>query len=96
MTIKKTEYLKLGLYEENDNIIVSGTPLKRAKTFTYLGSTLTNDGNCEHDVKARISSAWTKWRSLTGVLCDKRMPNKLKGKLYRTVARPAMMYGSEC
>ena len=75
---------------------MSGTPLRRAKKFKYLGSTLTTDGNCEHDVKARISSGWMKWRSSTGVLCDKRMPNKLKGKLYRTVVRPAMMFGSQC
>ena len=27
---------------------------------------------------------------------NKRMPNKLKGKVYRAVVRPSMMYGSEC
>ena len=30
-----------------------------------------------------------------GVLCDKRMPVGLKGKVYRTVVRPAIMYGPE-
>jgi hypothetical protein len=24
------------------------------------------------------------WRKLTGVLCDKNMPVKIKGKIYRT------------
>ena len=28
-------------------------------------------------------------------MCDKRMPMKLKGKVYRTVIRPVLMYGSE-
>uniref|UniRef100_A0A8D9A949 Endonuclease-reverse transcriptase n=1 Tax=Cacopsylla melanoneura TaxID=428564 RepID=A0A8D9A949_9HEMI len=31
----------------------------------------------------------------TGVLCDKRMNLKMKGKVYKTVVRPAMMYGAE-
>jgi len=30
------------------------------------------------------------------VLCDKRMPVGLKGKVYHMVVRPAVLYGSEC
>ena len=29
-------------------------------------------------------------------MCDKRMPKTLKGKVYKTMIRPVMMYGSEC
>ena len=37
-----------------------------------------------------------KWRQASGVLCDKRVPQKLKGKFYRTAIRPATLYGAEC
>ena len=30
------------------------------------------------------------------VLCDKRVPQKLKGRFYRTAIQPAMSYGVEC
>ena len=30
------------------------------------------------------------------MLCDKKVPPKLKGKFYRVVVRPAMLYGAEC
>ncbi|KAM1096920.1 hypothetical protein ACFX19_014649 [Malus domestica] len=37
-----------------------------------------------------------KWKSASGVLCDRRMPLKLKGKFYVTAKRSAMLYGTEC
>ena len=39
---------------------------------------------------------WQKWKSASGVLCDKRVPLGLKGKVYRTVVRPVVLYGAEC
>ena len=29
------------------------------------------------------------------ILCDRRISLRVKGKLYETVVRPAMMYGAE-
>lgn len=36
-----------------------------------------------------------KWRQASGILCDKKVPQKLKDKFYRTAVRPAMLYGAE-
>ena len=30
------------------------------------------------------------------VVCDRKMPVELKGKVFKTIIRPAMTYGSEC
>ena len=38
---------------------------------------------------------WNAWRKLSGALCDKKMNARLKGKVYKTAVRPAMIYGSE-
>ncbi|KAH1206129.1 Craniofacial development protein 2 [Glycine max] len=55
-----------------------------------------DDGEIEGDVNHRIQAGWMKWRKASGVLCDAKVPIKLKGKFYRTAIRPAILYGTEC
>jgi hypothetical protein len=47
------------------------------------------------DVKHRIKCGIMKWREMLDILCDKRIPMRLKNTFYRRVVRP-MLYGSEC
>ena len=49
----------------------------------------------ETEIAKRVGAGWMNWKKCSGVLCDKKMPVKLKGKVYRTVVRPAMLYGAE-
>jgi len=72
-----------------------GKSLKQVENLRYLGSVIHAQGESEEDIKARIAAAWKKWKELTGVLCDRRMPSAVKGKAYRTVVRPVLTYGSE-
>nr|GEU36049.1 hypothetical protein [Tanacetum cinerariifolium] len=53
-------------------------------------------GRIDDDVAHRIRAGWTKWRATSGVLCDWRIPLKLKGKFYKVAIRPYMLYCSEC
>ena len=48
----------------------------------------------ETEIAKRVAAARRNWKRCSGVLCDKRMPVKLKGKVYRIVVRPAMLYGA--
>ncbi|EYC10962.1 hypothetical protein Y032_0053g2394 [Ancylostoma ceylanicum] len=70
--------------DEPSTIQVDENDLRRTDYFTYLGSTLSADGNL---VVARANAAWLKWRSMTGVLCDKNIPDRFKSKVYRAVVR---------
>ena len=40
---------------------------------------LQRDGDIDEDVSHRIKAGWMKWRQASGVLCDKKVPQKLKG-----------------
>jgi hypothetical protein len=68
----------------------------KKETFRYLGSMLQKDGDIDEDVRHRISVGWLKWRQASGILCDKKVPQKLKGKFHRMVICAAMLYGAEC
>ena len=37
-----------------------------------------------------------KWKEVSGVMCDRKMPVELKDTVFKTIIRPAMTYGSEC
>ena len=91
---KNTEYL--GCNEHQDaEIHLQGETVKRVKIFTYLGSTFAEDGELGVEVTHRVQSGWKNWKTVSGVLCDRRMNVKIKGKVYRTVVRPSLMYGVE-
>ncbi|CAG5043572.1 unnamed protein product [Parnassius apollo] len=64
--------------------------VERTDNFRYLGSVRDASGDSDRDIKARISAAWAKWREVTGVICDPKMPVKLKGQVYKTIIRPVL------
>ena len=95
----KTEYMRCTHHdqdrEQRVEVRLDGEVIKSVDGFKYLGSTITVDCSEEREVTRRIQAGWKNWREVSGVLCDRRMPVKLKGKVYKTVVRPAMMYGME-
>ncbi|KAG5611191.1 hypothetical protein H5410_022472, partial [Solanum commersonii] len=70
--------------------------IPKRESFKYLGSVIQGSGDIDDDVTHHIGVAWMKWRLASGVLCDKKIPSRLKGKFYRVVVRPALLYGAEC
>ena len=91
----KTEYLSVGSVDDGEGLELQGEKVKKTKNFKYLGSTVSNDGRCEEEVRRRIQAGWMSWRKVSGVLCDRKLSAKVKGKLYKSVVRPIIIYGME-
>ena len=46
-------------------------------------------------MKKRVQAGWNGWRRTPGVVCDRRVPARVKAKVYKVAVRPAMLYGLE-
>ena len=63
--------------------------------FCYLEDRVNAGGGCEAAVTARARISWVKFRECGKLLNSKRFSLKLKGMVYRSCVRLAMLYGSE-
>ncbi|KAK3526680.1 hypothetical protein QTP70_031470, partial [Hemibagrus guttatus] len=91
----KTEYMCVNEREGSGTVRLQGEEVKKVQEFKYLGSTVQSNGECGKEVKKRVQAGWNGWRKVWGVLCDQKISARIKGKVYRTVVRPAMLYGLE-
>ncbi|VDM77106.1 unnamed protein product [Strongylus vulgaris] len=80
LNTKKTEYMEVG-GQTPEKIYIDGKPIKKTSTFTYLGNCISGEGSLRDEISARTKASWMKWRTFTGVLCDKRMPVQLKSHI---------------
>ncbi|KAK3528635.1 hypothetical protein QTP70_006349 [Hemibagrus guttatus] len=91
----KTEYMCVNEREGSGTVRLQGEEVKKVEEFKYLGSTVQSNGECGKEVKKRVQAGWNGWRKVSGVLCDRKISARIKGKVYRTVLRPTMLYGLE-
>jgi hypothetical protein len=82
------EYMKCNFNattQAKGDVRLDGQVVPKKDTFRYLGSMLQKNEDIDEDVSHRIKAGWLKLRQASGVLCDARVPLKLKGKFYKTV-----------
>ena len=91
----KTQFMEFS-FEQNaqgnrPHVQILGEEDESVTHFKYLGTSIEEEGGMETDIAKRVGAGWMNWKKCSGVLCDV----KLKGKVYRTVVIPAMLYGAE-
>ncbi|XP_016461338.1 uncharacterized protein LOC107784688 [Nicotiana tabacum] len=96
----KTEYMECkfsnGTQEGDMEVKLDTQVVPKRGSFKYLGSIIQGNKEIDEEVTHRIRAGWMKWRLIFGVLCDKNVPLRLKGKFYKVVIRPTLLYGAEC
>ena len=92
---RKTEYMCVNERQVNGTVKMQGEEVAKVEDFKYLGSTVQSNGECGREVKKRVQAGWNGWRRMSGVIGDRRVPARVKGKVYKVAVRPAMLYGLE-
>jgi hypothetical protein len=83
----KTKYMRCDFSattQDEGDVRLDGQVVPKKDTFHYLGSMLQKNGDIDDDASHRIKAGWLKWHQASSVLCDPKVPLKLKGKFYRT------------
>ena len=79
----------------NGTVNMQGEEVVKVEDFKYLGSTVQCNGECRREGKKRVCAGWNGWIRIPGVIYDRRVPARVKGKVYKVVVRSAMLYGLE-
>ncbi|XP_063588601.1 uncharacterized protein LOC134765750 [Penaeus indicus] len=90
---KEREYLNMGEDTAEGIIKLGEDEVPRVREFKYLRSTVQEDAGSNREVQERIQAGWNDWRKVTGIVCDRRVAEKVKGKIHNVMVRPAMLYG---
>ncbi|KAL4084186.1 hypothetical protein QTP88_028016 [Uroleucon formosanum] len=95
----KTEYLTVSRnsrdYGLGQHIELEGHIFKKVSQFKYLGSIITQDNELKTEVSSRIQLANKGYYGLEKVLKSRTLSKNLKIRMYMTLLRPIVMYGSE-
>ena len=95
INVEKTEVLHIGYQREELDIELEGKKLTQGDSFVYLGGAVCGDGKTEREVRRRVQAGANAWRAAEGVMADRRISKRLKGKVMSTCVTPACLYGTE-
>ena len=78
-----------------DLVLENGEVIEGVGQFCYLGDVLNGEGGSSMASINRVRSGWKKFRELSGMLTNKKVALRLKGRVYAACVRSGMLYGSE-
>ena len=74
---------------------IDGKTMEKVIDFIFLGSKITADGDCSHEIKRRLLLRRTVMTNLDSILKSRDITLPTKVHLVKAVAFPVVMYGCE-
>ena len=75
---------------------IDGETVETVSDFIFLGSKITADGDCSHEIKRRLLLGRKAMTNLDSVLKSRDITLPTKARLVKAMVFPVVMYGCEC
>ena len=75
---------------------IDGETVETVSDFTFLGSKITADGDCNHEIKGRLLLGRKVMTDLDSILKSRHITLPTKVRLVKAMIFPVVMYGCEC
>ena len=97
---RETVGLKLNIQENEDHGIcpitsweIDGETVETVSDFIFLGSKITADGDCSHEVKRSLLLGWKVMTNLDSILKSRGITLSTNVRLVKAMVFPVVMYG---
>ena len=74
---------------------IDGETVQRVADFIFLGSKITADGDCSHEIKRHLLLGRKVMTNLDNILQSRDITLPTKGHLVKAMVFPVVMYGCE-
>ena len=74
---------------------IDGETMKTVRDFIFLGSKITADGNCSHEIKRHLLLGRKTMTNLDSILKSRDITLPKKARLVKAMVFPVVMYGYE-
>ena len=92
LNIQKTKIIASGPITSWE---IDGETVDIVADFIFLGSKITADGDCSHEIKRRLLPGWKAMTNLDSILKSRDITLPTKVHLVKAMALPVVMYGCE-
>ena len=74
---------------------IDGETMETVTDFTFLGSKITADGDCSHEIKTHLFLGRKSMTNLNSILKSRDITSRTKVCLVKAMVFPVVMYGCE-
>ena len=97
LNCKKTETMVISRKKDIPpcKITTNGAMLRQVNSFKYLGTSITENGKSDFEIKSRIGQAKSAFQKMRSVLCSKDLSIDTRKRVLQCYIEPILMYGCE-